>query len=275
MSIRTLTSPLRLVAVQYRRRMKGGKTAPRLVVAHDEDRQRKSIVLKLRCPGTLVGNGHYAGTSLACELICSVLARAVGLNVPDYAIVEVTQRFINSIDDNSIRDLLSKNIGPNFGSVYHQSLTSWEARYHKRSQVVINQLEDILTFDAVVINGDRQISNSNLLHRGNQLLLIDHSLALPVYLWEQQELTKSPLFPLGSIMKHCASQHLKGSDGSYRRVLDNWQEKINTQKLSELRAMLPPSWERQQGDIDKIFGFLNNRDQRFSDISTCLMRVLS
>lgn len=275
MSLSTLTPPLRLDAVQYRRRMKGGTTAPRLVVAHDEHQQSKSIVLKLRCPGTPIERGHYGGTSLACELICSVLARAVGLNVPDYAIVEVTQHFINSIGDNSIRDLFSKNIGPNFGSIHHKSLTSWEARYHRLPQVIIDQLEDILTFDAIVINGDRQISNSNLLHRGDRLLLIDHSLALPVYLWEQQELTDSPLFPLASIMKHCATQHLKGSRRSYRKVLDNWQERINTQKLSELRAMLPPSWEREQGDIDKIFGFLNNRDRRFSDISTCLMRVLS
>lgn len=255
--------------------MEGGNTKPRLVVAADEYGQTKQVVLKLRHPTTSVGDGHYAGTSLACELICAVLARAIGLEVPDYAVIEVTQGFADVIRDNSTRNLLLNNIGPNFGSVYHESVALWDPMFRNPSQVVIDQLEDILSFDSIVVNGDRQIDKPNLLHRGDELLLIDHSLALPVHLWSQQMLASSPLFPEEHIKKHCARLCLEKQGRPYRKVLDNWQERITTQKLEELRAMLPASWEHNPGDIDKIFGFLDDRNRCFADMSNSLTGVLS
>jgi hypothetical protein len=274
MSIFTLTPPLRLAITEDWGIILGGQTRPGLFDTCDEQGQLKEVVLKLRQPDAVFGDGHYAGTSLACELICAVLARAVGLNVPDYAIVDVTQDFAESLDDNPTRDLLLNNIGPNFGSVHDQSLYEWEAGDQVRSQVLIDQLEDILTFDAIVINIDRHASNTNLLYSHNLLVPIDHSLALSVRSW-QQDMLVNPLPRLEiNIREHCAGQLLKGKGCSYRRVFDRWQERIDAQKLEELRAMLPSSWEHQQGDIDKIFTFLKGRHRHFSDISTRLKEVL-
>ena len=251
-----------------------GQTQPRLFDTCDEQGVPKEVVLKLRQPDAYIGDGHYAGTSLACELICAVLARAVELNVPDYAIVDVTQDFAESVDDESTRELLLNNIGPNFGSVYDQSLYKWESGYPSRSQVLIDQLEDILTFDAIVINIDRYGSNTNLLYSHDLLVPIDHSLALPVHSW-QQDMLVNPLSRLEiNIREHCAGQLLKGKGCSYRRVFDRWQERIDAQKLEELRAMLPSPWEHEQGNIDKIFTFLKGRHRHFSDISTRLKEVL-
>ena len=269
-----LVPPLRLVAVEDRGPMGRGRTKPRLVVASDGHDQLKKVVLKLRHPGTSVKDGHFAGTSLACELICAVLARAIGLKVPDYAIVKVTQEFANSIHDSSTRHLFFDNIGENFGSVFHQSSVLWSSTFQP-AQVVIGQLEDIITFDGIVINGDRQISNPNLLYRDDQLFLIDHSLALPVYWQSEQKLKSSFSFSEDNILDHCASSHLKRQDCSYSRVCNNWQERINTQKLEELRTMLPSSWEHGPGNIDRIFRFLARRNLHLADISTNLMRVLS
>ncbi len=88
-------------------------------------------------------------------------------------------------------------------------------------------------------------------------------------------LNNPPLFPERNIRMHCAGQLLKRKGCSYRRMLDNWQERINSQKLDELREMLPCCWEYEQGDIDKIFSFLKRRDLHFTDISTHLMGVLA
>ena len=145
----------------------------------------------------------------------------------------------------------------------------------KPSPAIIDQLEDVLSFDSIVINGDRKSSNPNLIYRGDRLLMIDHSLALPIYLWEEQALASLPPVPEDIIKKHCANRHLRGRRRSYWRVFDNWRERINTQELEELRAMLPDSWERNTGDIDKIFRFLDNRNQRFAEMSDTLMGVLS
>lgn len=272
-----LEPPLRLVAFEYRKSMEGGNTKPRLVAALDNSDHTMNVVLKLRLPTTSVGvrEGHYAGTSLACELICAVLARTIGFKVPDYAIVDITRDFANSIHDDSTRSLFLKNIGLNFGSMYHQSFALWPPRSDKLSQEVIDQLEDVLTFDGIVMNGDRQISKPNLLYRGNELLLIDHSLALPVHLWDQQTLAISPPFPEEHIKNHCASQHLMRQGRSFRRVFDTWQEMINTQALVQLREMLPASWEHKPGDIDKIFAFLNRRNLHFAELSNSLTGVLS
>lgn len=274
MSICTLTPPLRLAAIEDWGITLGGQTRPGVFDTCDEQGQLKEVVLKLRQPDAAIGNGHYAGTSLACELICAVLARTVGLNVPDYAIVDVTQDFAESFDNNRTRDLLLNNIGPNFGSVYDASLFEWEAEDQIRSQILIDQLEDILTFDAIVINIDRYGGNANLLYSHDLLVPIDHSLALPVHWWQQDmSLTPPPHLEI-KIREHCAGQLLKGKGCSYRRVFDRWQERIDAQKLEELRAMLPSSWEHQQGDIDKIFTFLKGRHQHFSKISTRLKEVL-
>ena len=274
MSISTLISPLRLATIEDRGIRLGGQTQPGLYDTCDEQGQLKEVVLKLRQPDVAFGNGHYAGTSLACELICAVLARAVGLHVPDYAIVDIAQDFAESLDDNPRHDLLLNNIGPNFGSVYDQSLFEWEAGGQVRSQVLIDQLEDILIFDAIVINIDRYESNTNLLYSHDLLVPIDHSLALPVWSW-QHDMLVNPLPCLEiNIREHCAGQLLKGKGCSYRRVFDRWRDRIDDQKLEELRAMLPSSWEHEQGAIDKIFTFLKGRHRHFSDISTRLKEVL-
>jgi hypothetical protein len=61
-----------------------GKTRPLLVFGLN-DSDRTKLVLKLRHPESPVG--HFGPSSLARELICAVLARRLGLPVPDYAIV--------------------------------------------------------------------------------------------------------------------------------------------------------------------------------------------
>ena len=209
MSSSNLTPPLRLAAIEDWGITLGGQTRPRVFDTCDEQGQLKEVVLKLRQPDAAIGKGHYAGTSLACELVCAVLARTVGLNVPDYAIVDVTQDLAESFDKNPTRDLLMNNIGPNFGSVYDQSLFEWEAPDQVRSQVLIDQLEDILTFDAIVINIDRYRSNANLLYGHDLLVLIDHSLALPVHSWQQDMLVNAPPHIEINIQEHCAGQLIK------------------------------------------------------------------
>ncbi len=98
--------------------MVGGNTNPRLIAAVDEDDNELAVVLKLKDPGVPIGESHYEGTSLACELMCSILARALGFNVPDYAVVELSPQFAESVHEAEVRELCRKNIGNNFGSCY-------------------------------------------------------------------------------------------------------------------------------------------------------------
>ena len=108
-------SPMRLKVIEFQRYLSGGVTRPLLVVAVDEYGQMHTIVLKLRHPDS--ETGHFEETSLACELVCSVIARSLDLPVPDYAIVEVPRAFPQNVEAESARKLLQRNIGSNFGQV--------------------------------------------------------------------------------------------------------------------------------------------------------------
>lgn len=94
-----LEGPERLFAFEFRRRLSGGVTRPALVVATDEDGTEVEIVVKCRRPD--VRDGHFGPTSLACELICAVLARGMGISVPDYYVVEISSQLAKSVPDQS------------------------------------------------------------------------------------------------------------------------------------------------------------------------------
>ena len=271
----TFEPPLQLNAVEYRGLMRGGQTHPRLVAAVNNNWEYKEIVLKVRHPETPKGHGHYGEISSTVELICAILARSLGFSVPDYAIVNIERAFVDSIHDHGTRELFKKNIGENFGTVYHASYALWNPEFEKTTQTIIEQLEDVLTFDATVINGDRKREKPNLLYRGEDIFLIDHSLALPVYLWDDELVKQSPNFPDNEILSHCSASNLKGKRCRYKRVFEDWQINLNTDCFQELKSMIPNSWVHNEEVVYKIFSFLEQRKFRFTDISNNLIKVLS
>ena len=277
MSIATFTPPLKLEAAQYESGMPEGATRAKLISAIDKHGKLSDVVLKLNNPDATMAGAHHPGTSLVCELICAMIARELDLNVQDYAIVNVTQDFAETTRkiNERIGDLFLDNIGEHFGSIFDKSLVEWNTEGGNHSQEVINQLEDILTFDVVIMNPDRGKINQNLMCYGNRLVPIDHSLALIDILSHRGSYNNLIIPEAYDIRDHCGAQYLKHKGCLYRRILDKWQERINSHKLSEMRKMLPYSWQTNESEIDKIFEFLENRHLNFIDISNCLMEVLS
>lgn len=279
MSSATFMPPLQLNAMEYIGEMSSGVTRAKLIWAFDKHQQPKRIVLKLNNPNARMKGAHHKGTSLACELICAVIARALDLNVQDYAVIKVTKDFAESVRNKNplVSDLLLQNIGEHFGSVHNKSLVEWSPRKYIDSQEMINQLEDILTFDAVIMNPDRRKKNPNLMYNRNLIVPIDHSLSLISYLLKPTvfAIPPKPLLHPDIILRHCASQYLKQKGCLYKKILDKWQERVNGCKLNELRKMLPCSWDNNQGHIEMIFNFLENRHRYFEDVSTRLIEVLS
>lgn len=267
-----LEPPLRLVCLQYRTRLKGGVSRPPLVVASDGTRKIE-IVLKVRHPDCR--ENHFEQTSLACELICAALARAVGLPVPDYAVVEVPEELPASIADPAVRELLTRNRGENFGLVYREGFMLWDPDHRSPSPDLLDGLEDVLAFDATVINGDRKRPKPNLLLRGDSLLLIDHSLTLPVFLWNATLQQESPLFPEEEVRQHCTYPVLIRRQREFRRMLERWRSCVDSMELARLRSYVPTGWERRPGELDQIFSFLYRRPLRFENISAALRSVMS
>jgi hypothetical protein len=256
---------------EYRKHLRDGVTQPLLVVARDPDGRAVEVVLKVRKPASR--DGHFGATSLACELICAVLARSINLSVPDYFIVEVPRSFPSSIPQESARRLLQKNQGLNFATRYIEDSMLWNPS--KTEGRPPEALEHILAFDATVINGDRRFDNPNLLWLGGEeFYLIDHSCALPMALWKDAEIDASPLFPETKTREHCTYPSLKGRGIAFVECLGQWAGRIDESTLDELRAFIPDSWEEKPRDIDRIFRFLSKRPSRFSEIQNELRRIV-
>jgi hypothetical protein len=269
-----LEKPRILVCFEYRGEMEGGRTRPLLVAAIDDTGEEWRVVLKLRNPGTPLGVGHYEGTSLACELICNRIAAALEIPVPECAVVEVPRGLAETVSDRRARDVLAANIGENFGTRYYAGFDRWRADNRASSQILRDALEDVLVFDATVINGDRKREKPNLLWRGERTLAIDHSFALPVHLWTDEQIADSPLFPEGEVRQHCTFRALADQGCGFNRVLARWAETITETELDRLRGWIPATWERRPGDLDRVFRFLRERSEKAAAISLDLRRIL-
>lgn len=268
----SLIQPSRLTCVEVRQPLPGGTSRPLLAAAVDDRGHTRRIVLKLRHPLVDSGHPHFGGTSLACELICAVIARAVGLSVPDYFIVELAPGLAQAMPHRNLQDLLQRNAGEHFGSLFLEGIA--EGPPGRGAPITAREmLEDVLSFDGTVINGDRSAAKPNLLRQGDRLFVIDHALALPVHRWSEPQIDGSPLLPEEKVRDHCSFVVLAGDGRTYRRLLSRWSSEMTELEWAQLRGMIPASWEQHPGDLDRIFRFLQNRGRRSAAISADLMRV--
>ena len=111
--------------------------------------------------------------SLWHEWICAGLARHMGLNVPAFCLVQVSQELLDEIPS-AWREL---GAGVAFGSQRHASSVWLEPSLFSRVPAAVQR--DVLAFDWWIHNTDRQNGNSNLLWDPVKasLFVIDHNMA--------------------------------------------------------------------------------------------------
>ncbi|MGH9883970.1 MAG: HipA family kinase, partial [bacterium] len=135
----------------------------------------------------------------------------MGLAVPDYGVAEVDRRFADSVSDEAIRSILVRNIGLNFASVVVPGCLTWNPRQKTGSSQLESAVDDVISFDAAIVNGDRKESNPNLLWNGADVVhVIDHGLACPVHRWDDTTIEESPLLPDSEIQEHSCYRYLFG-----------------------------------------------------------------
>jgi hypothetical protein len=126
--------------------------------------------------GTYVVKFHGAGQgrkTLVAEVICSRLARGLGLDTPDLAVVDVDPGLAPYEPDEEVQDLLRASPGANLGVDYLPGALDVDAR--TLDPVLAAR---ILWFDALIGNVDRSWRNPNMLLWHGRVHLIDHGAAL-------------------------------------------------------------------------------------------------
>ena len=234
-----------------------------LVACHDENGREHRVVLKFR--DVPVAGCSFGPASLACELICAILARKAGLSVPDYAIVLVDDRegFIRSVPDPEARQELGRNRGENFDSTYLEDHARFVPRRSMRSLGSLS-LESLLAFDAYVLNNDRKVSNPNVIVRGGSIVLIDHSLAFPHI--DSPGVTEpwSQWLPDESVREHCTYPALEGTSPSFEGFIRFLDEELTNDDCRRILDLVPDSWQRHgRRDKDSLLGYLLRRSVPF------------
>ena len=155
----------RHTATRYVEALREGGSLPAVV-----DTEGGFYVVKFR------GAGQGA-KALIAELIVGRLAQAIGLPVPELAIVDLSEAFGRTEPDPEIQDILRGSHGDNVGLRYLDGAFNFDAA--AAGDLVSTDLATRLVwFDALVTNVDRTHRNPNLLVWQRRLWLIDHGGAL-------------------------------------------------------------------------------------------------
>ncbi|WP_434424571.1 HipA family kinase [Nannocystis pusilla] len=266
--------PPRWTCVEVRSVLPGGSSQPLLAIVEDGEHNAHRIVLKLRQPEMKSrGDHNFEGTSLACELVCSILARALGIEVPDYGIVELDQQVIEEVRERRLAEVLKRNIGPQFGCLFLDGAA--EGPPARADSTEMNDaLEDVAVFDASVINGDRQERKPNLLRWKGKVVAIDHALAVPVHQLPLLEEGHPYFFEPSNIREHCSYTPLRLQKRPFSRLHTQWRSGFTDEQWVQVRNSIPSSWERNPGDLDKILAFLRDRHLRSPRVSSGLCEVM-
>jgi hypothetical protein len=114
--------------------------------------------------------------ALVAEIVAGEIGRALGLRVPELALLDLDAGIGRAERHDEIRDLLLASVGVNVGLAYLPGALM----YDPAAKVAIDgaTASQIVAFDALVMNVDRTARNPNLLWCASELWLIDHGASL-------------------------------------------------------------------------------------------------
>lgn len=128
--------------------------------------------------GSYVVKFHGAGQgrkTLVAEVVSGLLARALGLLVPELVAIEVDPVLARAEPDQEVQDLLRASGGLNLGVDYLPGALDFDPAAFPMEASLAGR---VVWFDAFVGNVDRSWRNPNMLHWHGQTYLIDHGATL-------------------------------------------------------------------------------------------------
>lgn len=209
--------------VRYVTPLREGGSLPAIVEADDGF----LYVLKFRGAGQGV-------KALIAELIGGEIARTLGLRVPEIVFANVDPAFGRTEPDEEIQDLLKFSAGLNLALHYLSGAINFDPVVNKVDPLLASQ---IVWLDALLMNVDRTVRNTNLLMWRKELWIIDHGASLYFHHtwtnWEEQSLK-----PFVQIKDHVLLQwasELNKVDESFKSVLTE-------EKIVSIVDLIPGGW---------------------------------
>ncbi len=204
--------------------LREGGSLPAIVEADDCG----LYVLKFRG----AGQGPLA---LVAELIAGEIGRALGLPVPELALMELDPALGRNEPDQEIRDLLQASAGLNLAMDFLPGSLMFDPA--ARDRVASELASRVVWFDAFITNVDRTARNPNMLWWHKSLYLIDHGASLYFHHnWGNLEQNALSVFP--AIRDHVLLPWASGiaeADGRLR-------PRLSREVFEAVLAQVPDAW---------------------------------
>jgi hypothetical protein len=261
-----------VVASRFVKRLTTGRNTPLLLEAERQDGSFVEVVAKF--DGAECGKG-----GLVREAVAGMLAADLGLPIPECFVVEIPAGFHDTIPTREVeaRKLVKASGSRIFGSAFHEGWYILPVGYSIPSETTAEAAE-VLAFDGICLNGDRRPEKPNCLHKGSQIMMIDHEMALNHYgigtilnpfPWKLGSLTpfSSPptehVFYKGTKGKALPEERLESQFGVVTQV-----------KIANYLAAVPADWD-PSGDVglgigDYLAQALINMGNSFTEVRRLL-----
>jgi len=231
----------RIEATRYVTPLREGGSLPAIVEASDDG----LYVLKFRG----AGQGPKA---LVAEVVAGELARALGLLVPELALVGLDPALGVAEPDPEIHDLLNASAGVNLGVDYLPGSLPFSPAAGPIPEPEL--AADIVWLDALTTNVDRTAKNTNMLVWHGRLWLIDHGAALYFH-HAPEPSTANAGTPFPQIADHV----LLPFAGSIADADARLAPRVTRELLEDVAAAVPEEWldgEDAEMYVDYLLGRL-------------------
>jgi len=233
--------------IRYVQPFREGGSLPALVDADDGF----SYVIKFRG----AGQGRKA---LIAELIGGELARLLKLRIPEIVFAHLDESFGRTEPDEEIQDLLKFSVGKNLGLHFLSGAITFDANV---DVIGVEEASKIVWLDALLMNVDRTVRNTNMLIWHKELWLIDHGAALYFHHswdnWEEQSLK-----PFVQIKDHV----LLKNAAMVEQIDQEYRSAFTEEVFRGILAVVPDEWledperELSAADAREVYvSFLSRR----------------
>lgn len=199
--------------------------------------KKEDYVLKL------ISSSGISKQAYIRELLGLIIAKQIGLNVVEPAIINVTLPFVQSINK-SDQEVFSNSLGYNFGTKYMEGVNILSRDQKILGTILAEQASKILLFDIFINNVDRTKIKPNMFSDGKNIYLFDHEKAFSFTLMfsKPDEPWKIQIFDL----EHWISKHYFYN--TFKGTIINIDDFIDSIKLidesfwQKAENLIPSEW---------------------------------
>ena len=209
-----------IAATAYLTPLREGGSLPGLVEADDLG----TYVVKF----TGAGQGPKA---LVAEIVVGELGRALGIQVPELALIDVDVEIGRREPDEEVQELVTTSAGVNLAVDFLPGSVGYDRSFEVDRPVAAA----IVWLDAYVANVDRSARNTNLLIWHRNLWAIDHGACLRFHhAWGNPAGFASSAYNYGD--------HVLAAMGRPREVHDRLSAQVTAELLDTVLDLVPDAW---------------------------------